>query len=364
MCPACGSTVLGPVRPRALATCRFCLTCSADSPTMVSRAAPALEKRRATRAEAAATKRAKARERAKARAEREAHNKAQTLEARRWRVGFDRYAMLARLTLVDGQGYSLETIEPWTAAHCTKRGVEDPAWTAALAFQFFAEQTGTGAISPGLDAAEIAYGVTPDGPCRQTTIARRLYNPLRARFAELGPLHRAVSIAAATMRVSAHEERWQIMRRWHEVGQALDVLAERDARIDDDPIPDFPSLRKAASGLEPATPLWPEFLIPCPPALLSLEETGTQGNVPRGTPSPPAHPNCRTTVTTDMLITKGADVVIGASVAFDAEGRVIPAGPGDQIIGIVIDPGAHAGAAVIRLSSAAPVTFAHGATPH
>jgi len=65
-CPNGCSAVLGPSKPRRNATCRVCLTCSAKSPKLVERTAPALEKKRQEREQKRvakiATRRAKARE--------------------------------------------------------------------------------------------------------------------------------------------------------------------------------------------------------------------------------------------------------------------------------------------------------------
>lgn len=45
-CSECGSNVLGPTKPRAMNTCRFCLDCSRTSVLMVRRIPVVLEKKR------------------------------------------------------------------------------------------------------------------------------------------------------------------------------------------------------------------------------------------------------------------------------------------------------------------------------
>ena len=49
-CPNGCPGVLGPRQPRRSASVRYCLTCSAKSPTLVERTAPALERQREARA--------------------------------------------------------------------------------------------------------------------------------------------------------------------------------------------------------------------------------------------------------------------------------------------------------------------------
>ncbi len=62
-CPNGHPAVLGPSRPRALATCRFCLVCSADTPKLVLRVAPTLERERSAATERKKASRAKREER-------------------------------------------------------------------------------------------------------------------------------------------------------------------------------------------------------------------------------------------------------------------------------------------------------------
>ena len=50
-CPNGCPAVLGPSKPRRNASVRYCLTCSADSPRLVERTAPALERKREARAQ-------------------------------------------------------------------------------------------------------------------------------------------------------------------------------------------------------------------------------------------------------------------------------------------------------------------------
>jgi len=51
-CPNGHPAVLGPTKPRKLATVRYCLMCSATASQLVERFAPALEKRREQQTEA------------------------------------------------------------------------------------------------------------------------------------------------------------------------------------------------------------------------------------------------------------------------------------------------------------------------
>jgi len=63
-CLTCGSGVRAPDRPVKLATARFCLTCSADSPTLVERVCPALDREKEQRQQAAKARADRRREQA------------------------------------------------------------------------------------------------------------------------------------------------------------------------------------------------------------------------------------------------------------------------------------------------------------
>lgn len=52
VCPICNVGANGPARPRANATVRFCLTCSADSDTLVERVLPSREREKQRQREA------------------------------------------------------------------------------------------------------------------------------------------------------------------------------------------------------------------------------------------------------------------------------------------------------------------------
>lgn len=60
VCPTCGKGALGPQRPPADATMRFCLPCSKRSTTLVARTCPALDRARERRTEVAVKRRATA----------------------------------------------------------------------------------------------------------------------------------------------------------------------------------------------------------------------------------------------------------------------------------------------------------------
>lgn len=96
-CTLCPSRKQGPERPRANATVRFCLHCSAKSDTLVPRVCEALEKRRAKREEtkkAAQLRRKAAQKRAQ---ERAVQKKAELAEQRCWWLGTDLRVLWAQM---------------------------------------------------------------------------------------------------------------------------------------------------------------------------------------------------------------------------------------------------------------------------